>query len=398
MFKRLKETILEIVQQADLILLGLCCAASVFGIAMIYSATRYNAPMDNRKVIVQAAAMLIGVVVYFAISMIDLEILISKWWKWIAAFDVLFILLLRTPFGLEQDGNRAWLKFPFLPVSIGPAEVVKITFIILLARQLQWLREEKRDLKSASSAFLAAGHALGLAGLYFIVSSDMGNSLMFVLIFVVMAFVSGFALRWFALLFGGAGVVIGGIIVFDLVPDSKKYMLNRFLVIFDHNYDVQHTGWQQTRSLLTIGGGGFWGQGYLHGTQTQAGVGSVPARHTDLIFAVIGEELGFVGAVLAILLLAAVIVRVLAVGRRASSQFHTYICVGIAAMLMFQMILNIGMCLFIMPVIGLTLPFFSYGGSSLVTLFAAMGFVSGIKKRTVARRRPGRPLGSNVSY
>ena len=398
MFKRLKESILEIVQQADLILLGLCCAASVFGIAMIYSATRYNAPTDNRKIIVQTAAMLIGVVVYFAISMIDLEILISKWWKWIAAFNLAFILLLRTPFGLEQDGNRAWLKFPFLPVSIGPAEVVKITFIILLARQLQWLREEKRDLKSASSAFLAAGHALGLAGLYFIVSSDMGNALMFVLIFVVMAFVSGFALRWFALLFGGAGAVIGGIVAFDLVPDSKKYMLNRFRVLFDHSYDVQGQGWQQTRSLLTIGGGGFWGQGYLHGTQTQAGAGSVPARHTDLIFAVIGEELGFVGAVLAILLLIAIIIRILAVGRRASSQFHTYICVGIAAMLMFQMILNIGMCLFIMPVIGLTLPFFSYGGSSLVTLFAAMGFVSGIKKRTVARRRPGRPLGSNVSY
>ena len=398
MFKRLKETILEIVQQADLILLGLCCAASLFGIAMIYSATRYNAPTDNRKIIVQTAAMLIGVVVYFAISMIDLEILISKWWKWIAAFNVAFILLLRTPFGLEQDGNRAWLKFPFLPVSIGPAEVVKITFIILLARQLQWLREEKRDLKSASSAFLAAGHALGLAGLYFIISSDMGNALMFVLIFVVMSFVAGFALRWFALLFGASGAVIGGIIAFDLVPDSKKYMLNRFIVLFDHSYDVQHTGWQQTRSLLTIGGGGFWGQGYLHGTQSQAGVGSVPARHTDLIFAVIGEELGFVGATLSILLLVAIIIRVLVVGRRAAQPFHTYVCVGIASMVMFQMIINIGMCLFIMPVIGLTLPFFSYGGSSLVTLFAAMGFVSGIKKRTVARRRPGRPLGSNISY
>ena len=398
MFKRLKETILEIVQQADLILLGLCCAASLFGIAMIYSATRYNAPTDNRKIIVQTAAMLIGVVVYFAISMIDLEILISKWWKWIAAFNVAFILLLRTPFGLEQDGNRAWLKFPFLPVSIGPAEVVKITFIILLARQLQWLREEKRDLKSASSAFLAAGHALGLAGLYFIISSDMGNALMFVLIFVVMSFVAGFALRWFALLFGASGAVIGGIIAFDLVPDSKKYMLNRFIVLFDHSYDVQHTGWQQTRSLLTIGGGGFWGQGYLHGTQSQAGVGSVPARHTDLIFAVIGEELGFVGATLSILLLVAIIIRVLVVGRRATQPFHTYVCVGIASMVMFQMIINIGMCLFIMPVIGLTLPFFSYGGSSVVTLFAAMGFVSGIKKRTVVRRRPGRPLGSNAVY
>ena len=79
-------------------------------------------------------------------------------------------------------------------------------------------------------------------------------------------------------------------------------------------------------------------------------------------------------------------------------MFHTYICVGIASMVMFQMVINIGMCLFIMPVIGLTLPFFSYGGSSVVTLFAAMGFVSGIKKRTVVRRRPGRPLGSNAVY
>ena len=286
-------------EQADLILLGLCCAASVFGIAMIYSATRYN--NDNRKIIVQTAALLIGIVVYFGISMIDLEMLIKRW-KWIAAFDVLFILLLKTPFGVSDNtGNTAWLKFPFLPVSIGPAEVVKITFIILLAWQLQWLREEKRDLRSFSAAFYVGGHTLGIAGLYFVISGDMGNALMFLLIFVVMSFVAGFALRWFALLFGASGAVIGGIIAFDLVPDSKKYMLNRFIVLFDHSYDVQHTGWQQTRSLLTIGGGGFWGQGYLHGTQTQAGAGSVPARHTDLIFAVIGEELGFIGAVVIII-------------------------------------------------------------------------------------------------
>ncbi len=388
MLKRIKESIIEVIQGADLILLGLCCTASLYGIAMIFSATRYNE--DNRKVLVQTAALLIGIVVYFAISMIDLELLMKRW-KWIAAFNAGFILLLLTPFGREQDGNRAWLKFPFLPVSIGPAEVVKITFIILLAWQFQWLLEEKRDLKSFSSAFMAAGHAFGMAGLYFIVSRDMGNAMMFVLIFVVMAFVSGFALRWFVLL--GAAGTIGGIAVWtlDLLP---SYMKNRFLVLFDHSYDVQNQGYQQTRSLLTIGGGGFWGQGYLHGTQTQAGTGSIPARHTDLIFAVIGEELGFVGATLAILILVAIIIRVVIVGRRSGSMFHTCVCVGIASMLAFQMIINIGMCLFIMPVIGLTLPFFSYGGSSIVTLFAAMGFVSGIKMRTVVRRRPGRPIGS----
>ncbi len=388
MLKRIKESIIEVIQGADLILLGLCCTASLYGIAMIFSATRYNE--DNRKVLVQTAALLIGIVVYFAISMIDLELLMKRW-KWIAAFNAGFILLLLTPFGREQDGNRAWLKFPFLPVSIGPAEVVKITFIILLAWQFQWLLEEKRDLKSFSSAFMAAGHAFGMAGLYFIVSRDMGNAMMFVLIFVVMAFASGFALRWFVML--GAAGTIGGIAVWtlDLLP---SYMKNRFLVLFDHSYDVQNQGYQQTRSLLTIGGGGFWGQGYLHGTQTQAGTGSIPARHTDLIFAVIGEELGFVGATLAILILVAIIIRVVIVGRRSGSMFHTCVCVGIASMLAFQMIINIGMCLFIMPVIGLTLPFFSYGGSSIVTLFAAMGFVSGIKMRTVVRRRPGRPIGS----
>ena len=388
MLKRIKESIIEVIQGADLILLGLCCTASLYGIAMIFSATRYNE--DNRKVLVQTAALLIGIVVYFAISMIDLELLMKRW-KWIAAFNAGFILLLLTPFGREQDGNRAWLKFPFLPVSIGPAEVVKITFIILLAWQFQWLLEEKRDLKSFSSAFMAAGHAFGMAGLYFIVSRDMGNAMMFVLIFVVMAFVSGFALRWFVML--GAAGTIGGIAVWtlDLLP---SYMKNRFLVLFDHSYDVQNQGYQQTRSLLTIGGGGFWGQGYLHGTQTQAGTGSIPARHTDLIFAVIGEELGFVGATLAILILVAIIIRVVIVGRRSGSMFHTCVCVGIASMLAFQMIINIGMCLFIMPVIGLTLPFFSYGGSSIVTLFAAMGFVSGIKMRTVVRRRPGRLIGS----
>ena len=113
-------------------------------------------------------------------------------------------------------------EIPFLPVSIGPAEVVKITFIILLAWQLNGSGRKKRDLRSFSAAFYVGGHTLGIAGLYFVISGDMGNALMFLLIFVVMSFVAGFALRWFALLFGASGAVIGGIIAFDLVPDSKS--------------------------------------------------------------------------------------------------------------------------------------------------------------------------------
>ena len=166
------------------------------------------------------------------------------------------------------------------------------------------------------------------------------------------------------------------------------------MTLFDHDLDIRGVGWQQTRSLLALGGGKLTGQGLFHGTQTQAkDAWSLPARHTDFIFSVIGEELGMLGCLFTIALLAAIIFRCVLIARHTQQKMDMYICVGVAAMLIFQVICNIGMCLFVMPVIGLTLPFFSYGGSSLLTLYAAMGVVSGIKKRSPVVRRPGRPLG-----
>lgn len=388
MLNRLKAILADFFQQADLVLLGLCCTATVYGIMMIYSATRYS--NSNRPVIVQSVALLLGICVYIFLSMVDIEIVMKKW-KWMVGINIVLIGLLLTPLGIggETTGNQAWLQIPGIPFNIGPAEVVKITFSLLLAKQLAWQREEKRDLRSFRSAAMAAGHTLALMGWYVAISGDMGNALTFFFIFLCMAFAAGFALRWFVLLFAGCGGGVAVAWMLDLIP---SYMKNRFLVLFDHSYDVQGAGWQQTRSLLTIGGGGWFGQGYLQGTQTQAGEGSLPARHTDFIFSVIGEELGLVGCLAAILLLAAIIFRVLLVAKNAQIPFHNYLCVGMAAMLIFQTIINIGMCLFIMPVIGITLPFFSYGGSSVVTLFMAMGMVSGIKKRSPTMRRPGRPL------
>ena len=388
MLNRLKAILADFFQQADLVLLGLCCTATVYGIMMIYSATRYS--NSNRPVIVQSVALLLGICMYIFLSMVDIEIVMKKW-KWMVGFNIVFIGLLLTPLGVGGDttGNQAWLQIPGIPFNIGPAEVVKITFTLLLAKQLAWRREEKRDLRSFRSAAMAAGHTLALMGWYVAISGDVGNALTFFFIFLCMAFAAGFALRWFALLFVGCGGGIAAAWMLDLI---YPYMKNRFLVLFDHSYDVQGAGWQQTRSLLTIGGGGWFGQGYLQGTQTQAGEGSLPERHTDFIFSVIGEELGLVGCLVVILLLAAIIFRVLLVAKNAQTPFHSYICVGMAAMLIFQTIINIGMCLFIMPVIGITLPFFSYGGSSVVTLFMAMGMVSGIKKRSPTMRRPGRPL------
>ena len=393
MWNRLRAILADFIQQADLVLLGLCCAATVFGMVLIASATHYmGAEKILRYVGVQGAAMLLGLGAYVFMSMIDVEIVLKKW-KWVLAFNLVFIGLLLTPLGVggASTGNQAWLKFPGIPFQIGPAEVVKITFVLLLAKQLEWLRVEKRDLKSFPAALAVAGHTLLLMGYYVLISGDMGNALTFFCIFLCMAFTAGFALRWFALLFLGSGAGFAAAWALELIPG---YMMDRFRVLFDHSYDALDTGWQQTRSLLAIGSGGLLGQGYMNGTQTQSTYPqSLPNRWTDFIFSVCGEELGLVGCLAVIALLTAVILRVLLVARRTQEPLHCYICVGMAAMLIYQTVVNIGMCLFVMPTIGVTLPFFSYGGSSIVTLYAAMGVVSGIKKRSPTVRRPGSPLG-----
>ena len=396
MWNRLKAILADFIQQADLVLLGLCCAATLYGMVLIASATHY---MDTdgmsgmiRYVGVQGAALLLGLCAYVFMSMIDVEIVLKRW-KWVVAFNLIFIGLLLTPLGVggATTGNQAWLKIPGIPFQIGPAEIVKITFTLLLAKQLEWLREEKRDLKSFSSAMTVAGHTLLLMGYYVVISGDMGNALTFFFIFLCMAFAAGFALRWFALLFLGGGAAFAAAWALELIP---SYMMDRFRVLFDHSYDALKTGWQQSRSLLAIGSGGVFGQGYMQGTQTQSSESySLPYRWTDFIFSVCGEELGLIGCLAVIALLTAIIIRVLLVARNAQVPLHCYVCVGMAAMLIYQSVINIGMCLFVMPTIGVTLPFFSYGGSSLLTLYAAMGVVSGIKKRSPVTRRPGRLLG-----
>lgn len=363
-------------RQVDLVLLGLCTGATLFGCLMIASATHYTGSYKN--VIVQLAALCLGIVAYVLMSMLDLTE-ISKYWKWLLGGSLVLILLLKTPLGMDGGtGNRAWLGVRGIPVNLQPVEIVKLIFIVLLARQLVYLQEH-RDLKSIPSIALLGGHLLLIVGAYAAVSGDMGSALVLIFIFACMCFVAGVAKRWFAL------GILGGSFAFYVLWETDKisdYMKERFMTLFDHDLDPLGIGWQQTRSLLALGGGKLTGQGLFHGTQTQSkSAWSLPARHTDFIFSAIGEELGLLGCLFTILLLAAIIFRCVLVARHAQVRSDMYICVGVAAMLIFQTVSNIGMCLFVMPVIGLTLPFISYGGTSIVTLFAAMGMVSGIQKR-----------------
>ena len=170
MLNRLKTILADFIQQADLVLLGLCCAASLYGLVLVFSATRYlTAATGLRRMLIQSGSLLAGIVVYIFFSMLDLERIMKKW-KWVLAFNIIFILLLKTPFGFgeAETGNNAWLKFPFLPFNISPAEVVKISFTLLLAKQIEWLWEEKKDLKSFRSAFFCGrSHAGTLCTVFY---------------------------------------------------------------------------------------------------------------------------------------------------------------------------------------------------------------------------------------
>ena len=385
---KIRDFLSDVVRQSDLVLLALCVGSTLYGMVLIASATHFRGTL--KYVAIQGFGLLIGVLLYFFFSAVDVGEL-SKKWKWLLIFNFGFILLLRTPFGLTRNGNRAWLGVNdigkslgvgFLenfPITVQPAEIVKITFILLLARQLALL-QEKRDLRSFANVIQPTAHAGAMFVFYYIISKDAGSGLVYLFVFLCMAFAAGFALRWIILGIGGA---VGGFLAAWNLGLLRGDWYDRIKVILDHSYQPDKKGFQQTRGMLALGSGKLTGQGLFHGTQTQSSAKwSLPERQTDFIFCVCGEELGFIGCLLIIVLLLAIIVRCLIVAREAPTRMESLVCVGMAGMLIFQTIANIGMCLFLMPVIGLTLPFFSYGGSSIVTLFGAMGVVSGIKKRS----------------
>ena len=377
--QRVREFLRDILRQTDLVLLSLCCAATAYGILMIYSATRYMNTL--RLVLVQTGGAVIGIILFFLLSLVDVgELMRKKGWLWLTLFGLGMILLLKSPRGRAGDtGNLAWLKFPLLPVMVQPSEIVKLTFILVLAWQLVWL-EENRTLRRLPDILFLGAHLMVFFGLYYKISSDMGSDLVLAAIFICMCFVAGVSKGWF--IGGGIGAVLAFYILWqeDVI---KPYMKNRFLVVLDHSFKPLEEGWHQTRSLMTLGGGKLMGMGLFKGVQTQSkDSSSLPNRHTDFIFSVIGEELGMVGCVLALAILAAIVLRCIYVARNASNKLDAYICVGAVGMLLFQILANVGMCLFVMPVIGLTLPFFSYGGTSIVITFATMGLVSGAHSRS----------------
>ncbi len=360
-------------RKGDMVLLLLCLTATAFGYLAIASATNYAGSL--RYIIIQIGATVIGVLLYAMMSSVDTEFFAEHRIAMVV-FNTLLLLML-IPFGTDNNtGNRSWLDIPLLPVNIQPAEICKITYILIMASVMSAHR-------SRVSSFPAVMHMvfhLGLlVGLNMVLSKDAGVSLIFVFIFVGMAFAGGVSMFWFLLAGGGIAAVFP--VVWKYVMTQRQR--NRILILFDASIDPQgiNERYHSRMSLLSLTGGGFMGQGLFNGTRTQDKDKFLFAQHTDYIFSAIGEEMGFVGCVLVLVLLVAIIARCIYVGNHSQDYMRRVVCYGAAAALIFQVTSNVGMCIGLTPVIGLTLPFISYGGSSIVSLYAMLGLVSGVHAR-----------------
>ena len=365
-------------RKGDMLLLMLCLATSAFGsliIASVTNAVKFGG--STRYIVIQVGATLIGVLFFAIMSSIDTDVF-SEHRLTLVGISI-FLLLLLIPFGTDNNtGNRSWIDLPLLPFNIQPAEICKILYILITAS----IMASHQNRASHIGSVIHVGIYLGL---FFVanqvISSDLGVSLIFVFIFVGMAFAGGISLFWFLLAGGG----IAAIFPF-LWSNFSEEQRNRILYVFIPDVidpEGLDEGWHTTQSLNSLTGGGFAGQGLFKGNRTQAG--NLFAQHTDYIFSSIGEELGFIGCILVIGLLLLIIIRCIWVGVHSKDYMRRLVCFGAASAMIFQVTSNVGMCLGVTPVIGLTLPFFSYGGSSIVTMYAMLGLVSGVHARPAPR-------------
>ena len=371
MVRRLLSRFWEAFRKGDLALLGLCIFTTAFGCLMIASTTAAYSTGWVRYVVTQGIAAVLGIAAYVIISSIDMEFLSEQRRVLVLINTVLIFMLI--PFGKTVNGNRSWLDFFFLPVDIQPAEICKITYIIIIASVMTSHQNHLSSLKSIGHLAL---HTVLLLVPNVLISSDVGVSLIFVFIFIGMVFTGG--ISWWLVLVGIGGVSVAAPIVWNILPDDN-YMKTRIAVLFNPDLDPNGIGplYQTVRALRSLTGGGLTGQGLFDGNRTQTN-GALFAQHTDFIYSAIGEELGFMGCAAVLILLFLIIFRCFWVGIRSQDTLRRLVCFGVASALIFQVIVNVGMNIGVMPVIGLTLPFISYGGSSIITLYAMVGLVSGV--------------------
>ena len=348
-------------KQLDYALLVISVLLGLLGLLMIASAT--NSSEGSRDILVQSLAMGLGVIAMFVMTAIDYEDYtdLAKYLYLGSLLILIFVLFFGT--GKDETGANSWIRIG--SIGIQPSELVKISFCITFSTQLSKFRETVNEPKTLLKLFLHFAIPTGLV----ILQNDTGTALVFCFMFLCMLFAAGLSFKY---IFAGLGAFVAFLPLAWFVL-MRPYQRERILVFLNPERDAAGAGYQVLQSKIAVGSGEFLGRGYMQGPQNQLDM--LPENETDFIFGVIGEEFGFIGTTLILLLLATLILRCVYVGLRSKDETGCFMCIGIAAMYAFHTFENIFMCIGLMPVTGIPLPFLSYGGSSLLTNFIAVGLV-----------------------
>lgn len=361
----------RIFRQTDTLLMGLCILLSLFGALMVCTATFDGSSLLSRDTVVMIIALGLGVVACTVISLVDYDI-IYKLWPLIAGVCLLLMLLL-IPFGVAPDGRsdaKSWLSIG--PLFLQPSEILKIGFIITFSYHLS---KVKNDLVSIKNVFGLCFHA-AVPVLLVVGTGDMGSALIFLCMFIGMMYVAG--VHW--LYFPAGALIVVSALPFIWLKVFSDIQRDRILALFNPDKYPDEI-WQQSQALNAIKAGGFTGSGLFKGEYTHSGL--VPECENDMIFSVVCEEFGFIGAFVLLFLFGALAYRIVKIGKRSNNYAAEIMCYGVAFMIIAQVIVNIGMCMMMLPVIGITLPFISAGGSSTACLYLAIGLVMSVYRSSV---------------
>ena len=348
--------------------------AMAYGLVLIKSAT--NALSGQiYTIIMQIIAIILGLGCMFALSRSDYShILKYAKYLYIISVAALALTLIIGVGGEAGVGNKSWIRIPvpgFGTVGIQPSEIIKIIFILTLAKHLDTIKE---DINHPLNILLLLAHFAILFALIFR-AGDLGNNLVYGVVFVAMCFAAGMSVWYF--LAGAFAVAASSPIWWNYLGEYRQF---RILAGINPQLYAGDWAYQALMSQRAIGSGGLLGTGYQQGFYTQTA--KIPKQWTDFIYSAAGEEFGFIGAMLVIILMTLIISRIFLISRRARNTSGSLICVGVMAIFIAQTVENIGMCLALLPVVGITLPFFSYGGSSIVSSCLGIGFVLSVKCRT----------------
>lgn len=356
--------LLAVLRSLDWMLLALTVLLVAFGLAVLYSLTLNVDKPDLRPFQEQALFAVVGFAALFAVSCIDYRFFRSYGW---VVFGIGAVLLLTVlVFGTEIRSARSW--FTLGPWTVQPVELAKICLIVFFAK---YFTDRSRDVFGMRH-LVVAGAGAGLYLILVLLQPDLGSAMILLALFVALALLVNVQRAHLVLLTGV--FVLGAVASWFLL--LRPYQKERIRNVFNPGRDPLKLGYNVKQATVAIGAGRLFGRGLGLGTQSQ--LNFLPEQKTDFIFAVIAEELGFLGASVLLLLYAVLLYRLYALARRCRDEFGVYLIFGIFTMLFVQSAMNIGMNIGLLPVAGLPLPFLSAGGSSLITALVAIGMVQSV--------------------